>query len=144
MFSNFTVVIGFLETQIKTSKMWIKGNPKPEKLNAFQKTGLSSEAENFIKKSKKLSESVTRIAVRAGRVYLYQLVEQFGWDDPKSRFIKPLIDGKYSEFPYARITIYNDECTTDWQRPNNQWMSLFTGTFQECLQFIDETGGWFE
>jgi len=76
--------------------MWIKGNFKPKKLDRFQKAKISSEVEDFIKKSEKLSKSVNRIAVKAGRVYLYQLVEQFGWDDPESKFIKSLIDGKYA------------------------------------------------
>lgn len=124
--------------------MWIKGNPKPKKLDEYQKLKISGEVENFIKKSEKLSKSVNRIQVKAGRVYLYQIVEQFGWDDPDAKFIKPLIEKKYAEFPYARITIYDDECSLNWQRPNEQWVSLFTGSLQECLKFMDETGGWFE
>ncbi len=124
--------------------MWIKNNPKPKKPDNFQKLKISGEVESFIKKSEKLSKSVNRIAVRAGRVYLYHLVEQFGWDNPESKFIKPLIDGKYAEFPYARITIYGNECSLDWQRHNDKWATIFTGSLQECLQFMDETGGWFK
>ena len=124
--------------------MWIKDNFKPRKLDRFQKAKISGEVEDFIKKSEKLSKSVNRIAVKAGRVYLYQLVEQFGWDDPESKFIKSLIDGKYAEFPYARITIYDNECSLDWQRNTDQWATLFTGSLHECMKFMDETGGWFE
>ncbi|MCK4406517.1 MAG: hypothetical protein KAV44_02455 [Bacteroidales bacterium] len=124
--------------------MWIKDNFKPKKLDRYQKVKISGEVERFIKKSEKLSKSVNRIAVKSGRVYLYHLVEQFGWDDPESKFIKPLIDGKYAEFPYARITIYDNEYSLDWQRHNDKWATVFTGSLQECLQFMDETGGWFE
>lgn len=124
--------------------MWLKNNLKPRKLDNFQKAKISGEVESFIEKSEKLSKSVNRIAIKSGRIYLYHLVEQFGWDDPESKFIKPLIDGKYAEFPYARITIYNDECSLDWQQHNNKWATLFTGSLKECLQFMDENGGWFE
>ncbi len=124
--------------------MWVKGNLKPKKLDRYQKMKISDEVKVFVKKSEKLSKSVNRIDVKAGRVYLYHLFEQFGWSDPDAKFIKPLIDGKYLEFPYARITIYNNECTLDWQRHNNQWMSLFTGTLQECLNFMNEAEDWFE
>lgn len=124
--------------------MWLKGIPKPKKLNEFQKAGIISEVDKFIKKSEKLSKRINRIQIRGGRVYLYYLEEQFGWDNPESKFIKPLIDGKYSEFHYARITIYNNECSLDWQRHNDQWAVITTGSLQECLQFLDETGGWFE
>jgi len=124
--------------------MWVKGNLKPKKLDRYQKMKISNEVEVFVKKSEKLSKSVNRIAVKAGRVYLYHLFEQLGWDDTDVKFIKPLIDGKYLEFPYARITIYDYECTLDWQRPNDQWISLFKGSLQECLSFMDKTEGWFE
>jgi len=71
-------------------------------------------------------------------------VEQFGWDDPEAKFIKPLIDGKYAEYPYARITIYNNESSLDWQRHTGQWATLFRGSLHECMKFVNETGGWFE
>ena len=124
--------------------MWLKANPKPKKLNEFQKERILGEVNKFIKKSEKLSKRINRIHIKAGRVYLNHLVEQFGWDDPESMFIKPLIDGKYAEYPYARITIYDNECSLDWQRHNDQWVTITTGSMQECLRFVDETGGWFE
>ncbi len=124
--------------------MWLRGNPKPKKLTEFQKAEILNEVDKFIKKSEKLSKKINRTQIRIGRVYLYHLVKQFGWDDPESKFIKPLIDGKYSEFHYARITIYDNECSLDWQRHNNKWVTITIGSMQECLQSIDETGGWFE
>jgi hypothetical protein len=122
--------------------VWIKGNPKPQKLDNLKK--MIKEVESFIENSQKLSKSINRLELRAGRVYFFQLVEQFGWNDPNNQFIIPLIDGRYAEFKYARITIYPNECTLDWQRHNNQWMTIFSGTFTECLQYMDEKDEWFQ
>ena len=61
-------------------------------------------------------------------------------------YIKPLIDGKYLELTYARITLYDSEgtdCTLDWQRHNNQWMTLANGTLEECLYHMEQDEGWF-
>ena len=102
------------------------------------------EVESFIKNSPKLSKSIHRFEIRAGRVYFFQLLEQLGWNDPNTHFTIPLIDGRYAEFKYARITIYANECTLDWQRSNDQWMTVFTGTFIECLQHMDESDEWFQ
>jgi hypothetical protein len=124
--------------------VWVKGNPKPQKLDNYKKMTMLKEVESFIKDSQKLSKSINRFELKAGRVYFYQLVEQFGWDDPNARFIMPLIDGRYGEFKYARITIYPYECTLDWQRPNDQWVTIFSGTFTECLQHMDERDEWFQ
>ena len=124
--------------------VWIQGNPKPQKLDNSKKIALIKEVISFLGNSQKLSNSISRFELKAGRVYFFQLVEQFGWDDPNARFIMPLIDGRYAEFKYARITIYANECTLDWQRHNDQWMSIFSGTFTECLQYMDEGDEWFQ
>ena len=124
--------------------VWIKGNPKPQKLDNSKKMAMIKEVKSFIENSQKLSKSINRYELKAGRVYFFQLVEQFGWDDPSARFIMPLIDGRYAEFKYARITIYPKECTLDWQRPNDQWVTIFSGTFAECLQYMDERDEWFQ
>jgi len=79
------------------------------------------------------------VEIRGGWIYLYHLVEQFGWDDPNAKFIIPLIDGKYAGFPYARITvIQNDRCSLGWQRHNKQWIELFEDTLTGCLEYIDK------
>jgi hypothetical protein len=81
-----------------------------------------------------------------GRVYLYHLVEQFGWDNPKTIFRIPLIEGKYAEFPFTRITIYDlegKECTADWQRHTGQWISLHEGTLEECLKHSEHENCYF-
>jgi len=86
--------------------VWVNGNPKPQKLDNSKKMKIIKEVESFIENSQKLSKSINRFELRAGRVYFFQLIEQFGWNDPKNKFIMPLIDGWYAEFKYARITIY--------------------------------------
>lgn len=124
--------------------VWIQGTPKPQKLDNSKKMKMIKEVESFIGNSQKLSKSISRSELRAGRVYFFQLVEQFGWNDPNARFIVPLIDGRYAEFKYARITIYPNECTLDWQRHNDQWVTIFSGTFTECLEYMDERNEWFQ
>lgn len=124
--------------------VWVKGNPKPQKLDNSKKMAMIKEVESFIENSPKLSKSINRFEIKAGRVYFFQLVEQFGWDNPDARFIVPLIDGRYAEFKYARITINPYQCTLDWQRHNDQWMTVFSGTFTECLQQMDEGNEWFQ
>ena len=126
------------------NKVLMKGSPKPVSLDQQQKEALSNEIQLFIANSPKLSKRINRFDIKANHVYFYYLVEQFRWDDPEAKFIKPLIDGKYAEFKYARITIYQLECTIDWLRSNDQWLSLFTGTFTECLKNMDENNEWFE
>ncbi|KZE74390.1 hypothetical protein AV654_29310 [Paenibacillus elgii] len=63
------------------------------------------------------------------------------------QFIKSLIDGKYAEFPMARITLYDNQgnrCEADWQRHTGQWVNLFSGNITECLSFIEENEQWFQ
>jgi len=92
----------------------------------------------------KLSKKVSRVDMRGNRIYLYELVEQF--NPHGAEFIKPLIDGKYLEFPYARITLHDkngSRSTADWQRHNGQWVTLFEGQYSECIANIEEDGNWF-
>jgi len=122
---------------------WIS-NPKPWKLKDYEKATLKKTVQEFVQKSEKLSKTVNRIEIRAGRIYMYHMVEQFGWDDPDAKFNVPLIDEKYIEYPYARITVLdNGNFTVDWQRHNNQWVSFFEDTLAECLKFIDEDRAYF-
>ena len=92
-----------------------------------------------------MNSVVHRIQIKAGRLYIYYLNEQYGWNDPDKTFIKPLIDGKYNEFPLARIMIIDSnssKCRLDWQRHNGQWMELKEGNLEECLKFIEDDD-WF-
>ncbi|PIV59462.1 MAG: hypothetical protein COS14_05865, partial [Bacteroidetes bacterium CG02_land_8_20_14_3_00_31_25] len=82
----------------------------------------------------------------AGRIYLHQLVEQFGWNDPDAKWLKPLIDRKYLELPYARITVLiNKKFSVDWQRHTGQWVQLAEeDSLIEALKFIDNESAYFQ
>ncbi len=83
-------------------RTWVY-SPKPAQLERFTKDILKDKVQRFIDSSERLSNKVNRIEVRAGRIYLYYLVEPFVPKGEKVRWIKPLIEGKYLEFPLARI-----------------------------------------
>ncbi len=121
-------------------------NPKPVKLGAMDKSKLESAVKQAVTASPELTQRVHRVEVKAGRIYLYRLHEQFGWDNPEAQFIKPLIEGKYAEFPMARITLFDthgDKCEAAFQRHTGQWVSLYEGSVTECLGFIEENNQWF-
>ena len=116
----------------------------PVKLNQSDKIFLMKIIEAEIEKTSKLRKSVSRIEIRAGRVYLYSLYEQVRMEGVT--YTVPLIDGKYLEFISARITLYDKayrNCSLDWQRPNDQWMTLETGSLVECIQEA-EISDWIE
>ena len=126
-------------------KTWVY-SPKPAQLDRFTKDVLKEKVQKFIDSSKPLSQKVNRIEVRAGRIYIYYLVEPFIPKGQKVRWIKPLIEGKYLEFPLGRITLYDkrgDRCTSDRQRHTGQWISLHRGSLNECLKFIQDDKVWF-
>ena len=127
----------------KTQKVWVY-KPTPPKYSAEEKKKIIGIIRETIQKSDKLSQKVSRVDMKSNRVYLYEMVEQFVPDG--AILVKPLIDDKYLEYPYARITL-NDvsytKCTVDWQRHNNQWMTLYEGTLAECIANIEEDEGWF-
>lgn len=121
------------------NKRW-SNSQKPVKPSTSDKEKLYSKVDQFIKESSRLSSVVNRIEIKAGRIYLYCLHEQFGWDNPNAIFIKPLIEGKYVELPMARITLFDilgEKCEVDWQRHTGQWLNLFIGSITECLDFIE-------
>jgi hypothetical protein len=126
-------------------RTWVY-SPKPAQLDRFTKDMLKDKVQKFIESSERLSQKVNRIEIKAGRIYLYHLVEPFIPKGGKVRWIKPLIEGKYLEFPLARITLYDkrgDRCTGDWQRHTGQWISLHKGSLNECLKFIQDDNSWF-
>jgi hypothetical protein len=126
-------------------KTWVF-SPKPTRLDRITKDLLQEKVQKFIDSSRGLSRKVNRIEIRAGRVYLYHLVEPFIPKGKKVRFIKRLIEGKYFEFPLARITLYGKKgevCTADWQRYTGQWIVLHKGSLEGCLKFIARSEGWF-
>ena len=124
-------------------KVWMY-HPTPKKLKDTEKLLLQNKVREFIQTSEKLSKTINRLEIRAGRLYLYNLVEQFGWNDPDITFIVPLIEGKYMEFTYARITVLtNEKFRLDWQRHNGKWMELCEDTLDVCLKHIDEQNDFF-
>ena len=128
----------------KSQWVWVKA-PEKVKLDAKAKERILEQVKKAVDCSDKLRKRVSRVAMRGNRVYLYHLVEQFISEGVV--LLKPLIDGKYLEYPYARITVKNSDatiCALDWQRHNDQWMTLFEGTLQECFASIENDGWWFE
>jgi len=123
--------------------VWVKVK-KPIKISQSDKFFLMKRVEAEIAKTTKVLQAVSKIEIRAGRVYLYHLCEQIRVEGVI--YTTPLIDGKYLEFPYARITLYDKyyrNCTLDWQRHNNQWMTLDEGSLDECIQAAEKSD-WFE
>jgi len=128
----------------KTQWVWVKG-PEKARLKPNGKARILKQANEIISATKKLKRKVSRVATRGAWVYLYELVEQHKAEGVI--FAEPLIDGKYLEFHYARITIRNEtatNCDLDWQRHNGQWMTLYSGTLQECLEHIENNDEWFQ
>jgi hypothetical protein len=114
------------------------------KLTDGDKASIKRIVEAEIEKTTKLKEIVSKIQVKAGRVYLFYLYEV---NVPEGAILlKPLIDGKYIELILARISIYDKShktCTLDWQRHNNEWMTIEEGSLEECIQ-MSEKSDWFE
>ena len=125
------------------SKVWAY-KPQAPKFTSTEKAKILSKIKAAIAEFPKLSQKVSRLNMRSNRIYLYELVEQF---KPEGLiYIKPLIEDKYLELPYARITlndVQGNNCTVDWQRHNNQWMTLHTGTLSECICAIENDDAWF-
>ena len=122
--------------------VWVRVK-KPIKLSPSEKESLMRRVEAEIAKTTKLRKAVSRIEIRAGRVYLYKLCEQIFTEGVI--YTVPLIDGKYLEFPYARITMYYPaykDCSLDWQRCNEKWITLDEGTLEECIQKAEQSD-WF-
>ena len=127
----------------KPQYVWVY-RPEAPKFNTNEKANILAKAKTLIKQLPKVSQKATRIEMRANRLYLYELVEQYNTEGVI--FTKPLIDGKYLEHPYARITLQDGQgtnCTADWQRHNNQWITLYAGTLPECIRNIEDDGCWF-
>ncbi|GHT12458.1 hypothetical protein FACS189426_15870 [Bacteroidia bacterium] len=124
---------------------WVwTGKTTPAKLTDRDKESIKRIVEAEIEKTTKLKGIVYRTQVKAGRVYLFYLYEP---QIPEGAILtKPLIDGKYFELVLARITVYDKyhkECTLDWQRHNNEWMTIEKGSLEECIQ-IAEKSDWFQ
>jgi hypothetical protein len=129
----------------KRNMVWVK-RPDPPKFTKDEKAKILTDVKAAMQELPKVSEIVSRFDMKANRIYLYHLVEQFLPEGIEVEFIKPLIDGKYIEYPYARITLNDkraEKCTADWQRPNDEWISLYAGTLAECLKEIENDNAYF-
>jgi len=127
----------------KSQGIWVY-QLQPPKFTANEKTKILTKIKVLIRQLPKVSQKVSRVEMRANRIYLYELVEQFKSEG--AIFTKPLIEGKYLEYPYARITLQDTQgnnCTADWQRHNNQWITLYSGTLPECIRNIEDDECWF-
>lgn len=122
-------------------------SPQPAKLTEIDKARLLKQVDTFIAASEKLAKTVHRTTIRGGRIYLYNLYEPWIPEEGSGVYLtKPLIDGKYFEDTYARITVYDkkgEQCTVDWQRHNNQWITLHEGSLEMCLRAIENDNDWF-
>ena len=125
------------------NQRWVY-KPTPPKFGAAEKARTLTKVNEIISTHPKMSDKVSRVDMRANRVYLYELVEQIISDS--ALHIEPLIDDKFLEFPYARLTLLDTQgarCTADFQRHNNQWVTLYDGTLEECLSLIENDNAWF-
>jgi len=124
--------------------MWVY-KPSPPRFNATEKSKLITKVKEMLSTHTKVSKKVSRIEMRSNRIYLYELVEQF---NPEGAvYEKPLIEGKYMEYPYARITLLDkqgDNCTADFRRHTGEWITLYTGTLAECIESIENDNAWFQ
>ena len=129
-----------------TGAIWaVAQTARPDVFDAKTKAAIISEVTEEIKDYEKLSKKVSRITMRSNRLYLYELYEKKNITKD-TRLIKPLIDGKYIENMYARISLHDTEgrqCTLECQRFNDQWMPLYNGPLSRCLNVMEIDDGWF-
>jgi hypothetical protein len=117
--------------------IWVQGNPVPVKLSDRDKEKLKRRVAAELEKYPELKKRVSRTDIKAGRIYFYELYE--AKSSPQGY---PPPDGKRLEFILARITVYVSNCTLDFKRHNDQWMTVDSGTLEECIEKI-ESSGWF-
>jgi hypothetical protein len=123
--------------------VWVKVK-KVIKIHPNDKREILRIVTDALEHSPNAKKNLSRIVIRAGRVYVYKLYEPFQTEG--TVFTEPLIDGKYFEYPWLRISIYDRtfrDCTLDWQRDNGEWMTIDQGTLEDCIVKAD-TSEWFE
>ena len=115
---------------------WVKVK-KPIKLTKKEKEDLIDAVKSEIEKTSKLKEDISRINIRAGRIYFYSERELKG-DGP---YIDGLKKGDFVEDVYGRITVFKEDysdCTLDWQRHNDRWMEMSKGSLEKCIKDAEE------
>jgi len=117
---------------------------QPPKFTEEEKAEILSNIKTEIAQTKKLLKKVSRIDMQSNQIYLYKLVEQY--KSEKITYIVPLIEGKYREFPYARITLHDAlgvYCTVDCQR-DNKWVSCISAPLTKLIHSIENCDTWFK
>jgi len=129
-----------------TGHIWADSQTtEPEEFDAKAKAEIIRKVTEIIKDYEKLSSKVARMAMRSNRLYLYELYEKKDLNKG-AHLIKPLIDGKYVEIMYGRVTLHDVEgrsCTLECQRFNDQWMPICNGSLTQCLSVMEDDDGWF-
>lgn len=125
------------------NKQWMY-IPKPEKFTKSEKESALNNVNKYVEEFAELKSKVKRADMRAGRVYLYHYIEPFisGY----GTLTESLIEGKYLELSFARITFYDKEglnCAADYKRHNGKWITLKEGSLEECIIYINENGVYF-
>ena len=111
---------------------WVKAKKKPITLTKKEKEDLMKIIKSEIEKTSKLKSDITRIYIRAGRIYFYSEFELKD-DGP---YIDGLKKGDFVEHVYGRITLFDkdyNDCTLDWQRHNDQWIVMEEGNLHDCI-----------
>ncbi|MCF2141190.1 MAG: hypothetical protein K9W44_14115 [Candidatus Lokiarchaeota archaeon] len=122
-------------------RVWVH-IPQPIKINDELKNQINEIVTKFIKKSEKLAKLTHKVKITRGRIYITYLYEVPL--EHRARKIEPLINGKYEEFIFARITLFEEKlthCTADWQRHNLKWYTVHEGTLEDCLKYIENDFG---
>lgn len=121
---------------------WVRVE-QPEKFLKKDKEILKDTINCYFDNHKNLKERAKKVEIKAGRVYLY---EYFEVDANSGTIIKPLIEGKYLEMPFARITIYDkqyEKCSAEYQQYNGKWFTILEGSLNNCIKYIAENEGTF-
>ena len=117
---------------MSNKRVWVKVK-RPIKLTKKEKEDLMDIVKLEIEKTSKLKKDISRIYIRAGRIYFYSERELKG-DGP---YINGLKKGDFVEDVYGRITLFKEDysdCTLDWQRHNDQWIVISKGTLENCIK----------
>ncbi len=121
-------------------------DPKPVKFTKEDKISILNELQNILTTQAEIKKKMNRIEIRAGRLYFYNWTEPHIKETDNIKFTKPLIEGKYLEYPFARITFYSKDmvnCDVAYQRHTGKWFVLNEGTFEDCLKYINGNVGLF-
>lgn len=114
--------------------MWVRV-PEPVKLSKIERDEIIKLTIGIIAELNSLKEKTKRFDIKSSRIYFYEWIEQKGnYGIP----IKPLIEGKYIEMPFARLTLYEKtgkKCSVEYQRYNGKWFTLGEGTITESCSF---------